>query len=249
LINEWAILPTISASMPFQMALDEVLFQRAKIDGPEPCGTNLPKPVLRFYFSAGPWITVGYSEKNRDVPTNGTRICCRITGGGRVIHGLDIIFSLIAFKEHAESFKSVRLCYLKIHEAVKAGLESLGQSPRFYRCDENLPKGPDCFRFPIATDLGLGQRKIAGGAPKRSGRALLHQESVKLIAGTDPEELIQAICRGVEKIFCVRLVAADLDPELIREAGELSRERYEFKTDIDKIAINCRGEVSPPRAG
>ena len=207
--------------------------------------SDLPKPILRFYFSAGPWMTVGYSEKSRGVlsatkkadpasggqyaPTNGTKICHRITGGGRVLHGKDLIFSLIASKEHDESFRSVRLSYLKIHEAIKAGFESLGYSLRFYRCDENLPKGQDCFRFPIATDLGLGRRKIAGGAQKRSGRIMLHQESVKLIGCLDAEQLIQAICRGIEKIFCVRLGAADLDPELMKEAGELSRSRYEVE--------------------
>ena len=217
--------------MPFQMALDEILLERAKVDAQRHYeNTSLPRPILRFYFSVGQWITVGYSEKSRgvlqNIPANGAKVCRRITGGGRVIHGRDIIFSLIAFKDHDESFKSVRLSYLKIHEAVKVSLEFLGYRPRVYRCDENLPKGPDCFRFPIATDLGLGQRKIAGGAQKRSGKAFLHQESVKLIDGTDPEELIRAIRRGMEKVFGVRLVAVDIDPELMEESAELSQTRY-----------------------
>lgn len=213
------MLPTISAAMPFQMALDEILLQRMKADS--------LKPVLRFYFSAGPWLTVGYSEKNLPSAENGVPVCRRITGGGRVIHGNDLIFSFVAAKEHDESFHSVRLSYLKIHEAVKAGFEFLGERPRFYRCDENLPKGQDCFLFPIATDLGLNRKKIAGGAQKRSGKILLHQESIKIPSALEADQRAEALCRGIEQVFGVRLVRADLAPQMMEEAEKLSRERYE----------------------
>ena len=49
----WKLLPTLSAPMPLQMALDEQLFLSQKID-PQ-------SPVLRFYVSSSPWISVGYS--------------------------------------------------------------------------------------------------------------------------------------------------------------------------------------------
>ena len=92
--------------MSFQMALDEVLFRNME--------ENPGEPVLRFYYADGPSVTVGYSHKGTDKGT-----IPRMTGGGRVIHGDDLIFSLIARKEHDESFRSVRVSYWKIHEALK----------------------------------------------------------------------------------------------------------------------------------
>ncbi|MBI3306676.1 MAG: lipoate--protein ligase family protein [Candidatus Omnitrophica bacterium] len=221
-MNSWLLYPSISAPMPFQMAFDEILFRQRE--------TETGPPILRFYFSSEPWISVGFSY--RDTPSSPT--VRRITGGGLVRHGSDLIFSLIARKSDDESFKSVRVSYWKIHEAVKAGLEAIGNLPRFYRCDENLPRGQDCFRYPIATDLAVGPDKAAGGAQKRSAGALLHQESIQWKGMPDSETLIPALKEGFEKIFKVALVWADLDPALLEEAEKLSEEKYKFN--------NCHSE-------
>lgn len=142
-----------------------------------------------------------------------------------MLHGKDLIFSLAARKEADESFKSVRLSYLKIHEAVKAGFEALGRTPTFYRCDEDLARGGDCFRFPIATDLALGRRKIAGGAQKRSAGTLLHQGSLKPI-GVSTEDLTRSLEKSFEKIFSVKLQPADLQPQWLEAADQMAKEKY-----------------------
>ncbi len=228
-MRAWGVLPTISAPMPFQMALDEILF-RAFVQDPD-AGGRLPAPVverplLRFYLSSEPWVSFGYSHPSADLEREKRNACKRITGGGRVEHGRDVIFSLLAVRGHEEAFKSVRVSYLKIHEAVKSALESFGLTPRFYRCDENLPKGRDCFLFPIATDLGLEGRKIAGGAQKRSRGALLHQESVKLPDGIGFEGLIQALGNAFELVFETKLERHKLDPAWLEEAETLALEKY-----------------------
>ena len=63
----WSQLPTISASMPFQMALDEVLFRSLEDAYHQNPEVEL-SPLFRFYFSSEPWISVGYSHKE-DVST------------------------------------------------------------------------------------------------------------------------------------------------------------------------------------
>ena len=202
--------------MPFQLALDEILF--------ESVGTRRVVPLLRFYFSSEPWITVGYSQS---AEANDQNICRRITGGGQVQHGADIIFSLIARKHEDESFGAVRKSYWKLHEAVKTGMESLGAAARIYRCDEKLEHGGDCFRFPIATDLAIDGKKVAGGAQKRSAGVMLHQESIQCLSAIASGRLMPAIVEGFEKIFQIKLCAQDLDPDLLRRAKDLSREKYE----------------------
>lgn len=215
----WHLLPNMSAPMPFQMALDEVLFRRHAQDSP------LEEPILRFFESSEPWVTIGYTH--REPVTDSERVCRRITGGGRVNHGKDLIFSLIAKKSDDESFGSVRVSYWKIHEAVKAGYEFLGLKPRFYRVDEELPKGIDCFVFPIATDLAVENQKIAGGSQKRSRGIFLHQESLQLFSGVSTAELKKAICSGFEKVFNIKIVAKPLEPLRLKEATALSKQKYE----------------------
>ena len=228
MMKVWLLFPAISAPMPFQLALDEILFRRIE--------AHRTDPVLRFYFSSEPWISMGYSSrlphlnplplKGGEGRVRGLSVTRRITGGGRVEHGRDVMFSLVARKADDASFSSVRMSYLKIHEAVKSALEGLGAPARFFRCDEKLPKGDDCFLYPIATDLGVGNRKVAGGGQRRSGQALLHQESILPIKGTEESALILAIRAGFEKIFMVKLNAANFDPRIFKKAGELAQEKY-----------------------
>ncbi len=220
----WHLLPTISAAMPFQMALDEILLRRMeRRPASDWC------PTLRFYFSSEPWITVGYSHRGngRAHTAKGLPICARLTGGGAVEHGKDLIFSLVAAKTHDDSFSSVRISYLKIHEAVKAAFESAGRSPRFYRCDESLPKGADCFRFPIPTDLAFNGRKIAGGAQKRSAGVMLHQESIQFPGSSvQNTAFIDRARLSFERVFRVQIKRAELEPGLLQEAETLSSEKY-----------------------
>lgn len=271
----WSLLPTISAPMPFQMALDELIFESQKKD--------LQAPLLRFYDSSEPWISVGCSFKGTgtifqdkkwsqspkicltpltsksDLILKNPRvpICRRITGGGCVLHGHDLIFSLVAgyagtgsvfggngacppsqndgslkkgtgtiLKERKWSqspLALVRTSYAKIHEGVKMGLQTCGFDPKFYSCGGGLPKGSDCFDFPVESDLSWRGKKIAGGAQKRSGGVLLHHESVQASLGVVREDLIRSICQGMEKVFGVSIQNADLDPDLYFQAEKLTK--------------------------
>ncbi len=206
--------------MPFQMALDEVLFRQAIRSASPKEGV----PCLRFYFSSGPWVTVGYSQKKNN-SANGLPSCRRLTGGGTVFHGQDLVFSLIAGKRHDPSFHGVPSSYIKIHEAVQCGLEKLGKKTRFFRCTENLPKGDECFRFPIASDLAVNGRKVAGGAQKRSCGTFLHQESLRT-EGIDARDLMEAIRDGFRAVFRMEWAAADWAAEFLFQAEELARKKY-----------------------
>jgi lipoyl(octanoyl) transferase len=220
-MKQWRLYPSLSATMAFQMAVDEVLFRRYFLDREDSL------PLLRFYYSSEPAISVGYTYRGPE-PTNGGKpFCRRWTGGGRVDHGRDLMFSIAAYKTDDESFPSVRMSYLKIHESVKLAYETLGLRPRFYRCDEGLPKGSDCFQFPIATDLACGDHKIAGGAQKRTRGAFLHQESLVIPKGIDSKVLEQTIAAGMENIFKIKLDTANWKPDYFKEAEVLKQAKYE----------------------
>lgn len=241
----WRRLPDISAPMPFQMALDEVLFRKMEKDP-----SAKQTPVLRFFFSSEPWMTTGYfyedaarAGRSDGIPAGkigGGKIpvCRRLTGGGQVLHGKDLIFSVISGKKEDESFGSVEASYRKIHEAVKQALESAGVRPGFYKAG-NYPKGAECFVFPIESDLELAGRKIAGGSQKRSSGTLLHHESVQLPQEIGAKALIPAMCRAFEETFKVRIEDEPLNQEDLRLAKELSAGgyvpgRFQIKNVLEK---------------
>ena len=205
--------------MPFQMALDEVLFDKQKLVKQD--------PILRFYFSSGAWISVGYSyrdpskilssdlvRKNPGVPS-----VKRLTGGGCVLHGQDLIFSFIGRAEcDPERLRSVRTSYGLIHEGVKMAFKKFGFDLKFYDPLQELPQGNDCFDFPVVSDLSWQGKKIAGGAQKRSQGVLLHHESIQVPQGIGRDVLIENIRQGFETIFGVSIENQVLEPESFFQA-------------------------------
>lgn len=235
----------LSAPMPFQMALDELLFEQwIQAPSTEP---SVSRAALRFYYASEPWVSIGYSHagwkalsEGLDAPADlltdaaRTPVCRRITGGGRVLHGRDLMFTLIAPRALDESFKSVMGSYARLHEVLIEALQELGIKARFYREEEPLPSGKDCFLHPIASDLEAGGKKIAGGGQKRSRGFLLHQESIHLDQTYLYEPLTQALTRGLGKWFGCEPEKADWQPEHLEAAEILGREKYEVLAPAKK---------------
>ncbi len=201
------------------MALDEILFESQK------CTPQVP--TVRFYVSSAPWISVGYSFRDSaalsksDLVLKHSQIpvCRRITGGGCVLHGQDLIFSLTArVLVDPENLGSVKTSYAKIHEGVKIGLQLCGLDSKFYSGKDELSKGNDCFDFPVESDLSWKGKKVAGGAQKRSEGFLLHHESILIPPGIMREDLIRAIQKGLEQVFGISIQNTDMDPELYFQA-------------------------------
>ncbi|MBU9889809.1 MAG: hypothetical protein KTQ49_08090 [Candidatus Omnitrophica bacterium] len=207
--------------MPFQMALDELFFD-SHIQ-------ELRPTILRFYYASEPWISAGYSFRSaRDLQKSsvvlentGIPVCRRPTGGGCVLHGADLTFSIIArYAPDGDALNSVRTSYGKIHEGVKMGLGKLGFNADFYTSRDALPQGKDCFRSPVVSDLSWRGCKIAGGAQKRSRGVLLHQESIRVPPRVERAALARAVTAGLETVFGVSIGAADFDPRLFFQAQQ-----------------------------
>ncbi|MFA5168725.1 MAG: hypothetical protein WC530_09375 [Candidatus Omnitrophota bacterium] len=242
----WSLLPTISAPMSIQMALDGLLFESQK--------KEVQAPTVRFYVSSAPWVSVGCSFRDSEVLLKSNLVlknpqvpvCQRVTGGGCVLHGRDLIFSLIARYDRALtpflaeeepaheknprpplSLSSVRTSYGKIHEGVKIGLQLCGLDPKFYCCGDKMPKGSDCFDFPVESDLSWKGKKIAGGAQKRSEGVLLHHESILTPPGVEWGDLMAGVKQGLETVFGLSIQKVNLDPEMYFRAERKAMSREE----------------------
>jgi lipoate-protein ligase A len=213
--------------MPFQMALDEILFRRRF----EASGTP---PLFRCYFSSPRWISAGtaYVRKLENQQTRMAlwpargNFCRRITGGGLVGHGDDVMFTLLARKSDDDSFGSVRASYQKIHEAVACALAARGIESDVFPAAPESPSGPRCFEFPVATDLSVNGRKAAGGGQKRSSGSLMHQESIQKIKGFEADDWVVPLYNAFQEIFGVSIEPVPADPALLHEAEDLGRSRY-----------------------
>ncbi len=222
MMHKWNLLPFLSAPMPYQLALDEVLFLSFK--APASADADVLAPMIRFYISSEPWVSVGYFCHDYD--HEHPNLIRRITGGGRVFHGHDLVMTLFAHKNHHMSFSDVRQSYAKIHQALNAGFQMAGLKTSLFQADQAQKIGTDCFTSPITSDISLASKKIAGGAQKRSMGFLMHQESIQLENLNQSLSLRNALLLGYQKIFDVQFQSSMINPEHLSEAKKLANNKY-----------------------
>lgn len=209
------------------MAIDEILMEsRQAPDAP---------PVLRFYFWSEPAYSIGYFQS---VEAVARRFGCakkkigvvrRLAGGGTVLHGEDLTFSLTLKNPNLFFSGDVKTSYLKINEAVRIGLKDAYPELDYADCRTVPPGRPGarervCFEAPSCYDLLLEGKKILGASQRRAGGAILHQSTIFL--KEDPERLIEKIRRGFEKNWGVEFQEKALTQEELKKAELKEKERY-----------------------
>ena len=204
-MNVWRFIESPPTDIFTQMALDRELFEEFVQH------LSLP-PLLRIFRVSEPAVTVGRLFRIRTVSSD-LPVCVRPTGGGLVRHGQDLVYSVCARRDSFPTFGMVRTSYLSFHEAVQDAFSVLGFETRLLRCDEvrpltqpSPPKGgegqlAECFKEPVATDVLLEERKIAGGGQWRRERSFLHQGSVQIPPGVSYEDLRDALKKAFAKKF------------------------------------------------
>ena len=193
--EEWLLFNDISHIANRNMAIDETLLN------------SCSKPILRFYSWSEPAVSIGYFQKHEIALSNEYTFVRRPSGGGFVDHRNDLTFSLILPKEH-QLLKDRCKSYQSIHLILKESLLALGIESELH--DQPLAnldnKTLKCFISAAKYDLLLGDKKIAGGAQKRTKTAFLHQGSI-LLDHIDIEKdtlisvIIQTICSELDVIF------------------------------------------------
>ncbi len=177
-------------SAAMNMAIDEALLEHATV------------PSIRFYRWYSPALSFGYFGKFSDVASCGAErdLTRRWTGGGIVLHGNDLTYSIaipandIAFGESSMSI------YEKIHRALSHALIASGARAELASvaavsdCRNQIDSavgdrrysnagvnhsGYNCFANPVRADVMIDGRKIAGAAQRRTRRGLLQQGSIQ----------------------------------------------------------------------
>lgn len=186
------------------MAIDEILLRAAS------------RPTLRIYRWAHPAVSFGYFGKWSDAvaAAAGREVVRRWTGGGIVTHGEDLTFSLFVPRVHPVAAMSPRESYHAIHECVARALGNASLAVG------SLQDSAACFENPVQNDVIIGDRKVAGGAQRRTKSGLLHQGSIQ---NGDAPALVS---HGLRREFSSRHSALPLAPEIQIAAALLSQEKY-----------------------
>jgi len=208
------------------MAVDEVLMESQSHPG--------AIPVLRFYTWEMPAYSAGYFQnvsqlasrlgaKERNIP-----LVRRITGGGLVFHGTDLTFSLSLKNPSPYLPADVKSSYLKINEALRAGLSRSYPKLDYADC-RTVPSGRVkgeriCFDQPSCYDLLLEGRKVVGASQRRRAGALLHQSAIFLDA--PPEDLVVLILEGFREKWKTKFLEMPLTGEERSLAECKGAERY-----------------------
>ncbi len=190
------------------MAVDEALLE------------TVSAPSLRFYRWRRPSLSFGYFGSFADVASEESRreIVRRWTGGGIVLHGSDLTYSIILPSRDASFPQGPRAIYRQIHEAIR---EALSDQSNILLAAEDAPKVSEaCFANPVIADLLADGRKIAGAAQRRTRAGLLHQGSIQY------EALREDFQDAFAHALCPHFTRKLLTPELIARAGIISEQKY-----------------------
>lgn len=226
--EEWCWIDTGVRDAAMNMAIDEALTRGA---------VARVRPLLRVYGWSRPTISIGYFQEFPADYEEDHDIVRRPTGGGLVWHGKDLTFTFIAPPGSDWHRRSANDSYRALHERIahalaKSGIECSLQT------GGGAPETGACFQLPVAHDIMVGARKIAGGAQRRSKFGLLHQGSLLL-----PPALrcpLECLTQSLRDGMNVAWTDAALTADELRLAEQIAADKYSTSAWNRKVTESQR---------
>lgn len=231
---------------PENMARDEALLSACTDPG--------VAPIVRFYAWSTPTITLGYFQPYAEFqrlppPAGDLPVVRRTTGGGAILHDLEITYSIAMPLNHPLIHGRPNHLYNLVHQAI---IDVIGHGARLYgpgsaACGESSQRGPFfCFDHRHPLDVCVpdanapdGLQKIAGSAQRRTRHAVLQHGSLILssryrqqtcagwshLDDVDFNAATERLAPQFEKAFGIVLSRTDWKPEWL-EAARNHEKRY-----------------------
>ena len=165
------------------MAIDEAILVAQK---------EHPIPTLRFYDWKTPAFSFGYFQDivaEVDVEAcraDNIELVKRMTGGGTVVHGCDLTYTLILPRYTGEM--RVSDAYQHIGECLVKAFEKLGIPAKSYSATANLSQSTQniCLTNPAEHDVMYNDKKLAGVSVRRNRCGVMFQGYISLDMPPDP---------------------------------------------------------------
>lgn len=209
--------PRIAA---LNMAIDEALLENASVAS------------LRIYRWDHPALSFGYFGKFSDVSSFEPErdLVRRWTGGGIVLHGDDLTYSIVIPARDAVFAHSSMSIYEKIHEAISKALEKNGKRAQLASVagvadagtavnDRGYNKN-ECFANPVRADVLVNGRKVAGAAQRKTRAGFLQQGSIQHV------DLAKDFETHFARALSDKAIARELNGVILGRAGEIAEQKY-----------------------
>ncbi|MEM6470075.1 MAG: lipoate--protein ligase family protein [Planctomycetota bacterium] len=175
----------------WNMAMDQAI---AEAIGEEVIRGGSPTQTLRIYTWKAPTLSLGYFQQVEDSEPRfaSVRRVRRSTGGGAILHDMELTYSLTMGSPPSERGARPSL-YSGVHEAILKSLADFGVHAKAYRDEPQdsatAEKAFLCFHRRTDDDLIVHGYKVAGSAQRRHRGAILQHGSILLEASTVAQEL------------------------------------------------------------
>ncbi|MYF98936.1 lipoate--protein ligase family protein [Candidatus Poribacteria bacterium] len=164
------------------MAIDEAILIAQK---------DKPNPSLRFYDWETPSFSFGYFQdisKEVDVEVcqkEGIELVKRMTGGGTVVHGWDLTYSLILPRHSgeisvSETYQSICNSLVKAFVSLDISVYCFGSKSHVTQPTQNI-----CLTNPAEHDVMHNDKKIAGVSVRRNRNGIMFQGYISLDMPSD----------------------------------------------------------------
>ena len=194
------------------MAIDEAILAAQKMH---------PNPTLRFYDWSFPAFSFGYfqdiaSEVDVDAcRAAGIELVKRMTGGGTVVHGWELTYTLILPRSTAEI--GVSDVYQRIGQSLVKAFQKLGVPAECYAaCADSPQAAPNiCLTNPAEHDVMSDDKKLAGVSVRRNRDGILFQGYISL--DMPPSFILKRVSKNpeVQKMLRVKSAAINTDGRLV----------------------------------
>ncbi|WP_456380737.1 lipoate--protein ligase family protein [Hydrogenimonas sp.] len=211
-LPKWRLIVNEEVSAAWNMAVDEALLRLFR-----PGDT----PILRFY-RWNPALSFGRFSKPAEsvdldlMEKRGVACVRRITGGGILIHGGDISYSLVLpssfAKEHGVKGSYRHLCRFLIRFYEKLGLSAA------FAGDSGLPESRSriCLAGREAYDIVIDGEKIGGNAQRHTREAMLQHGSIPLRYDYERFESLFLAPSGLESGTSLKKLEISHAPDVLR---------------------------------
>ena len=189
------VVETMPRSGAANMAVDQAIA--------EACAAGDSPPTIRFYTWQPPAVSLGRLQPIADIDEAavqrlGYEIVRRPTGGRAILHTDEFTYSVAAAADDPRVRGGVMDAYLRISNALLAGLRRLGVAAD--KAPGTVRVGPDvsavCFEVPSAYEITAGTRKLMGSAQSRRAGYVLQHGSLPLVG--DITRLIDVLALDAE---------------------------------------------------
>ncbi|BAF71923.1 lipoate--protein ligase family protein [Sulfurovum sp. NBC37-1] len=213
-IQLWRFIDSPAASAQWNMAVDEALLTAFKEED---------LPIFRLYRWEEASLSFGRFSQPKEtldwnrVRTEGIPCVRRITGGGILVHGSDISYSLIVPHTYVRD-KGVREAYRELC-AFLIRLYKLLEIDAGFALDRHLPETQStvCLAGTEAYDIVTDGRKIGGNAQRHTHHAMLQHGTIPLEINRERFETLFLKESGLSQAATLRETDRGMTEEVLKE--------------------------------